>query len=141
MIKKIIDSRLKTIFSAVSDKKGENLVILDLKELSGFTDFFAITHGNSTRQVNAIAEEVRLRLKKDFGVLPLHSEGESTGEWILLDYGDIVFHAFLENKRYYYNLEKIWGDAIQIPLADLIAKPGVKKSSATKAQAKRKPLP
>jgi nicotinate-nucleotide adenylyltransferase len=91
-------------------KKAESPVVLDLRALSAFTDFFVIMHGLSGRQNAALAENIEVELKKA-GVRPLGVEGKSHAEWILMDYGFFVVHIFSEDKRGYYGLEKLWGDA------------------------------
>jgi ribosome-associated protein len=91
-------------------KKAEEIVVLDLRGLSSFTDFFVIMTGNSTRQNTAISESIEQALKKD-RLLPLGIEGRGPAEWILLDYGSFVVHVFSKQAREYYSLEKLWGDA------------------------------
>ena len=91
-------------------KKAEDLCVLDLRELSSFTDFFLIMHGNSSRQNAAVAEAVEASLKPA-GFRPLSVEGRETGEWVLLDYGSLVVHVFSPAARERYSLEKLWGDA------------------------------
>jgi ribosome-associated protein len=91
-------------------RKAEDLCVLDLRELSSFTDFFIIAHGNSSRQNVAIAEAVEAALKPA-GVRPLSIEGRESAEWVLLDYGSLVIHVFSRAARDHYALEKLWGDA------------------------------
>ncbi len=101
---------------AAIDKKAENVKILDLTEISGFTDYFVIASGTSDRQVQAIADSVQTALKAA-GRKTLSVEGYGEGRWVLLDFGDIVVHVFLDALRDYYDLETLWEDAprIQIP--------------------------
>ncbi len=94
-------------------KKAEDLVVLDLRRISSFTDFFIITHGNSPRQNKAIYQSIEQELKKD-NVYPLSVEGKEHAEWILMDYGSFIVHIFSEGSREYYSLEKLWGDAPKI---------------------------
>jgi len=91
-------------------KKAENIVVLDLRGLASFTDFFIIMHGNSTRQNQAIYQAIEENLGKE-RVFPLGIEGETGGEWILMDYGHFIIHIFSKRAREYYALEKLWGDA------------------------------
>jgi len=94
-------------------KKAEDIVVLDLRGLASFTDYFIIMNGNSTRQNTAIYQAIEENLKKA-QVLPLGVEGETTAEWILLDYGHFIIHIFSRRARDYYGLEKLWGDAPSI---------------------------
>lgn len=98
------------VVNAAEDKKARDVRTLHLSELSIITDYFVICSGNSTTQVKAIADNVEEKLKEQ-GVLPLRREGMREGHWILLDYGSVVVHVFLEEERTYYNLERLWGDA------------------------------
>jgi ribosome-associated protein len=91
-------------------KKAEDLCVLDLRELSSFTDFFLIMQGNSSRQNAAIAEAVEGALKAA-GSRPLSVEGRESSEWILIDCGSFVVHVFSRAARDHYSLEKLWGDA------------------------------
>jgi len=95
---------------AALDKRAVGLVVLDVRGISSVTDYFLVCSGRSTTQVEAIADAVRAELKAD-GVRPLHSEGVAESGWILLDYGDVLVHVFLEATRAYYALERLWGDA------------------------------
>ena len=98
---------------AVLARKAEDLCVLDLRELSSFTDFFVIAHGNSSRQNVAIAEGVEAALKPA-GLRPLSVEGRESAEWVLLDYGSIVVHVFSKAAREHFALENLWGDAPRI---------------------------
>lgn len=105
---------------AALDKKAENIVVLDLRGLSDIADYFVICHGTSDRQVMAIADSIEDRLKRGFGLTPNSLEGRRNGEWILMDYIDFVVHVFLEDKRDFYRLERLWGDAPQVDWAQAI---------------------
>ncbi len=100
---------------AALDRKALDLVVLDVQGLSNVTDYFLVCSGRSTTHVNSITEAIRMELKRD-GVRPLHAEGASASGWILLDYGDVLMHVFLEDTRAYYALERLWGDAPSIPV-------------------------
>jgi ribosome-associated protein len=93
-------------------KKGEELIVLDLRGICSFTDFFVIMHGNSSRQNVALYENIEQELKKE-NVIPLSVEGAEHAEWILMDYGNFIVHVFSKNAREYYSLEKLWGDALK----------------------------
>lgn len=108
--KRALPREIKLAVKAAQDKKAEHVFTLDLRPLSAFTDFFVIMHGLSARQNAAIAESIELELKK-VGLRPLGVEGLQNGEWILVDYGFFVVHIFSPEKRNYYGLEKLWGDA------------------------------
>lgn len=110
---------------AALDHKAIDLVILDVKNLSSFTDYFVISSGNSDRQVQAIASHIEEKLEKQ-GLRPLGIEGKREGRWILLDYGDIVIHVFYHPIREFYDLERLWSDA---PKVDL---PSVRKRRRTR---------
>ena len=87
---------------------GEDILLLDIRGLSPFADFFVICSGNSERQLKALVESVREMTKKELGVLPHHIEGEPFSGWVLLDYIDVVVHVFDPDLRTYYDLEGLW---------------------------------
>jgi ribosome-associated protein len=108
-----------TIFEAMHDKKAENILLLDLTEIKDANfDYFVIAHGNSTTQVNAIAEEVRRKVKTICRMNPAHAEGFQNSEWILLDYLEVVVHIFQYEIREHYQLENLWADAIITPIVE-----------------------
>jgi ribosome-associated protein len=98
-------------------RKAEDLVILDVREIVSYAQFFVICHGHSNRQVSAIAEAIRAEVKTALNEVPLGIEGMETGRWVLVDYGDVVVHVFDEHLRRFYDLEALWIDAprIQVP--------------------------
>jgi ribosome-associated protein len=107
---------------ACEDKKAEDTRILELDaQDSGFTDFFLISSGSNERQTQAIAEEIELRLKREFQTCPNSVEGRRQGEWILMDYVDFVVHIFLTEKRTYYDIERLRKSARTIDLEQLKA--------------------
>ena len=108
--KKSLPREVKMAVKASQDKKAEKIVILDLREISSFTDYFVIMQGNSKRQNIAIYESVEQELKRE-KVRPLSIEGKANAEWILMDYGGFIVHVFSVEAREYYLLEKLWGDA------------------------------
>lgn len=109
-------SSLRGAVRAVQDRKALDLSLLELKEVSSFTDFFLICSGTSTRHTQAICDGVVQELKKS-GVTPAHVEGYSQAEWILVDYLSFVVHIFLERARRFYDLERLWKNArrVEIP--------------------------
>jgi len=92
------------------EKKAKGVVVLHLAGLSDITDFFVLASGTSERHVRTVAEGVQAGMKEK-GMLPLSAEGFDEGRWIILDYGDVVFHAFLESLRELYDLESLWIEA------------------------------
>lgn len=101
------ENQLCEAIEAALDKKAQDAVVLDLKEICSFTDYFLICTGTSTRHNQSIADSVAEALKRH-GVRPLHIEGHSEGEWILLDYVDFVVHVFSARSREFYDLERLW---------------------------------
>lgn len=110
-------SKLKALqcARAAIEKKAENVKILDLTELSGFTDYFVISSGMSDRQVQAIADSIEDTMRKA-GKELLSSEGYADGRWVLMDFGDVVVHIFLDALREYYDLENLWTDAPRVKI-------------------------
>jgi len=102
---------------AAGEKKATDLVVLDLRPVASFTDFFLICTGASTRQVQAISNAIEEGLRKN-GKRPLHTEGYSSGEWILLDYGDFIVHVFSPASRRFYDLERLWRDAARVEIEE-----------------------
>lgn len=94
-------------------KKAEDILVLDLRDISTFTDFFVIMTGNSSRQNAAIYENIEQELKKG-KMQPMGVEGKELAEWILMDYGSFIVHVFSKRAREYYSLEKLWGDAPRV---------------------------
>ncbi len=107
----------RAALSALS-RKAEQLVILDVRELVSYAQYFIICHGRSSRQVAAIADAVRSDIKTEYGELPLGLEGLQAGRWVLVDYGDVVVHVFDEHQRIFYDLEALWVDAPRLPLPE-----------------------
>ena len=111
----------RTAAQAASAKGGEETTILEVGAVLAITDAFVITSGRNTRQVKTIAEEVETRLKADGGIAPLRVEGLGDSQWVLLDYGDLVVHVFLDETREFYDLERLWSDAPRVAWEDQIA--------------------
>jgi ribosome-associated protein len=139
-----------TAAAVCEEKKGIDTRVLELDpQDSGFTDFFIITSGANTRQTEAIADEIQMRLKRDFGAYANSVEGRRVGEWVLLDYVDFVVHVFLEEKRAFYDIERLRKSARAVDLDELKAiltkktlearekKPAAKKTAAKKTAIKK----
>jgi ribosome-associated protein len=127
---------------ACEDKKAEDTRILELDAVdAGFTDFFLISSGSNERQTQAIADEIEIRLKKDFQTYPNSVEGRRHGEWILMDYVDFVVHIFLTEKRAYYDIERLRKSARAVDLdqlkAMLVEKTTVARAKPAKKAAKK----
>ena len=106
---------------AADGKIGEEIVVLDVSEQLGVVDYFVIASGRNTRQVATIAEEIEAATKHRCGRGPLRIEGLREATWVLLDYGDVVFHLFLDETRAYYDLEHLWSAAPRVGLDGLLA--------------------
>jgi ribosome-associated protein len=107
--------------------KGDNVVLFDLRKLTIVSDFFVICGSPSTVGVKSIAEEIIYSFK-DEGLTPDHIEGLSEGAWVLIDYGDLIVHVFHEQIREYFDLESLWGDALQRDFRPKPRKTAKKKS-------------
>src|SRR5215467_7971693 len=110
-----LDERVLVALHAASEKKGLDPVVLDLREIASFTDYFVIVSGANERQVQAISDEVYESLKK-LGHTSARVEGYKTAEWILLDYGDFVMHVFEQKARKFYDLERLWRESKRVEL-------------------------
>jgi ribosome-associated protein len=116
-----LDARIESALHAASDKKARDLVVLDLRPVATFTDYFLIASGTNARQVQAIADEITERLKRE-GTRAERIEGYKTAEWVLVDYGDFIVHIFEDKARRFYDLERLWREGVRVPLpADLQA--------------------
>jgi len=104
------ESKVRKIITLLQEKKGEDILALNLKRLSPITDYFVISTANSSIHARSLADWIYENLKRD-GDLPHHIEGYGAGQWILLDYIDCVIHIFLKEVREFYGLERLWGDA------------------------------
>jgi ribosome-associated protein len=102
---------LKEVKQSALDKKGTDILALEVKKLSDVTDYFFIISAESERQLTAIKEEIRQRVKQKFGISPRHIEGGPYAKWIVMDYTDFIVHIFDNKVRDYYQLERLWGDA------------------------------
>ncbi len=109
-----LDENIRLALTCAGEKKAVNTVVLDLREIASFTEFFVITSGTNQRQVQAIADEIQEQLKKQLNSRPIRTEGYNTAEWILLDYGDFIAHVFDQKSREFYDLERLWRDAKKV---------------------------
>ena len=98
---------------AASDKQADNIVMLDTRQVCSFADYFVICSGDSARQIEAIRQEIRAKLKHE-GVTPSHIEGTADSGWILLDMGEVVVHIFSPTQRDYYRLDDLWHEATSV---------------------------
>lgn len=110
-----LDERVLAALHAASEKKALDPVVLDLREIASFTDYFVIVSGANERQVQAISDEIYETLKKS-GHAAARVEGYKTAEWILLDYGDFVVHVFEQKGRKFYDLERLWRESKRVEL-------------------------
>ena len=115
--KKRLTGDVAKAIRAALDKKGSEVVLLDLRNTPAFTDFFVLCSGQSTRQVKAIADAVEEALKTA-KVRPSHIEGYDRGEWVLMDYFTFIVHVFTPQTREFYSLERLWGDAERIEISE-----------------------
>jgi ribosome-associated protein len=106
-----IESRVRVAVSAALDKKAMDVDVLSVAELTSIADYFILSSATTERQAQAVADAVLEKLRKELKVKPLLVEGTPPGRWILLDFGDFIFHVFTEECRRFYGLERLWGDA------------------------------
>lgn len=131
-----LTKQVSEAISACQEKKADQLTVLELEQGTGaFTDYFVVCSGTNPRQVQAISDEVELRLKRT-GLRPNNVEGYKQAEWVLLDYVDFVVHVFSESARKYYDLERLWKSAKKLEPAELTAKP--RKRVATRKPARKR---
>ena len=103
---------IESIVEGINEVKGEEVAVLDMRKLKhSVADFFIVCHGNSNTQVNAIARSVEAFTEKEAHESPWHVEGRTNGEWVLMDYGNVVVHIFHKDAREHYALEDLWADA------------------------------
>ena len=138
MKKSELKQQVAAAIQACLEKKAEELSILEMEKGSGaFTDYFVLCSGSNPRQVQAIADEVELRLKGS-GLRPTHIEGYRQAEWVLLDYVDFVVHVFSEKARKFYDLERLWKSARRMEPAELVAGPPKVKRAAVRSVRKKR---
>ena len=111
-----LDPEVKLAIQCASEKKAFDMVALDLRDIASFTEFFIIASGANQRQVQAIADEINEQLKKQLGSKAVRIEGYTSGEWVLLDYGDFIVHIFDKDAREFYDLTRLWHDAKKVTI-------------------------
>lgn len=110
---------VKIAYNALDEKKGINISVIDISEISTIADYFIIAGGNNENQVKALANNVEEKLYKAEEITPKHIEGYDNANWILMDFGDIIIHIFNEEDRLFYDLERIWRDGKQVEVSEL----------------------
>jgi ribosome-associated protein len=113
-----VGTRARIAARAADDKKGDDVLVLDVAEIMGIVECFVITSASNTRMVRSIVDEVEHQLFEQTGEKPRAVEGLRDASWVLLDYGDVVVHVFLHETREYYGLERLWADASVVAWAD-----------------------
>lgn len=118
--KRMTENLLQVAYKAIDDKRAEDIVVLNMENISLLADYFIICHGSSDRQIQAIAREVQDKAY-EHGFDVKRVEGFDSARWVLVDLGDVVVHVFHKDERAFYNLERLWGDAPQldVPSAEL----------------------
>jgi len=127
---------LKIAARAVENKKAQDIMALDISGVASFADYFLLCSGDSTRQIQAIADEVEAQLAAA-GRRPAHVEGYANAEWVLLDYLDMVVHVFSRKAREYYDLERLWRDARAIDVAGLLEPAGTETTPVRHTRKRR----
>lgn len=113
-----MNEKVKKIITVLDKKKAQDIVAIQIKELTILADCFIIANGTSSVHIRSLADEVETELKKE-NILPLAIEGKATG-WVLMDYSDVVLHLFTPEAREYYNLERLWTDGEKLNLSELL---------------------
>lgn len=117
------DVLLGSVIKGIFEKKGQNVLKIDLRKLENrIADYFVVCHASSTTQVSAICDSVDDVVRKEALEKPIHTEGLENCYWVLIDYGNIIVHVFLEEYRNFYSLESLWADASIEPLEDKLQK-------------------
>jgi len=116
-----LDAEVQLAVQSASEKKATEMVVLDLRQIASFAEFFVIATGSNQRQVQAISDEIEEQLKRRLATRPVRIEGYRTAEWVLMDYGDFLIHIFNKDAREFYDLERLWRDARKVELpAELV---------------------
>lgn len=111
--------KARNIVKILDNKKAEDIIVIDTKDLTVVSDYFIIASGTSNTHVSALSDEVNDEMKKQYNVEVDHIEGRATG-WILLDYNDVLVHIFQPQSREYYNIERLWNDADRLDISDIV---------------------
>ena len=131
-------AQISEAIKACLEKKAEEITILELEKGAGaFTDYFVVCSGSNPRQVQAIADEVELRLKKA-GLWPHQIEGYKQAEWVLMDYFDFVVHVFSEKARKFYDLERLWKSSRRLEPSELVEDGRARRRAPTRALKKKR---
>lgn len=115
--------KVKLVAKCFDDKKAQDVISLEIGELTSIADYFVIGSGTSTTQVKAIADEIEEKMA-EAGFNPAHREGYGGGMWILLDYSDVVCHVFYNETREFYGIERLWSDAPKLDIGELVEREG-----------------
>jgi ribosome-associated protein len=113
-----LDPEVQLAVRCAADKKATDMVVLDLRQIASFAEYFIISSGANQRQVQAISDEIEEQLKKQLGSRPVRIEGYNSAEWLLMDYGDFIVHIFNKDAREFYDLERLWRDAGKVGLPE-----------------------
>jgi ribosome-associated protein len=114
------EDRLAAAVNVAKENRGNDIVVLDIRDLTKSFDYFLIVSGSSRRQLHAIGDEIQKKLVGEMGDECLSVSGYKEGRWVVIDYGDIIVHLFEPETRSYYSIEELWGKAIKIPIDDPI---------------------
>jgi len=113
-----LDAEVQLAVRCAADKKATDIIVLDLRQIASFAEYFIIATGSNQRQVHAIVDEIEEQLKKQVSTRPVRIEGYNTAEWVLMDYGDFIVHIFNKEAREFYDLERLWRDAGKVSLPE-----------------------
>jgi ribosome-associated protein len=113
-----LDPEVQVAVHCAAEKKATDMVVLDLRQIASFAEYFIIASGANQRQVQAVADEIEEQLKKQLATRPVRIEGYSSAEWVLMDYGDFIVHIFNKEAREFYDLERLWRDAGKVVLPE-----------------------
>ena len=114
----MIPETVKKIVKALDDKKGNDIKVIKIDELTVVADYFVLVTGNSNTHIRALGDEVEYQLEQE-GLTPDHVEGRATG-WVVMEYAGVIVHIFTEESRNYYNLERLWEDAAKVDITDFL---------------------
>lgn len=114
--------KAQEIVKILDKKKGRDIQLLEIRNLSTLGDYFILASGNSNTQVKALSDDVDDEMNKQFKVNPLRIEGQQAAQWILMDYGDVMVHVFQDEARSFYDLERLWSDAPKVDISNLLIK-------------------
>lgn len=126
-MKNIISDQLSVIAQTIFDKKGFNILTLDVRGISSMTDYYIIAEGTVDRHVKAISHSI-IHALKDLGESPMHVEGEQTGDWVVIDFCNIIVHLFIPDLREKYGIEKLWKDGKIVDVNIVVEQPALDRS-------------